>query len=231
MSVTKFVIVEQSYRGRYVALRGLSFPTKALAEAHIASRINEKYRYRYHVETRKVKDIDPSQTMHCQCCNRAIHSALGTIAHHGYQRPGDGWQTASCFGAKRLPWEVDRSAVWQLIQHLKSVLLHAEYARCAVSDEIEPVTHYYQIYERARAKYLPKELSMTRDTFADIVKANVDDVFSHNHDPKFDTFKDRDLERRDQRIDRLKRDIKELTARYDGWVQTHKWEAGYWVAL
>lgn len=42
----------------------------------------------------------------CQCCGRAIKSKHGVIAHHGYQRPGQGWQTASCWGARKQPYEV-----------------------------------------------------------------------------------------------------------------------------
>src|SRR5882724_10212058 len=34
----------------------------------------------------------------CQICGR--------IAHRGYRRPGQGWQTASCSGALGLPYEV-----------------------------------------------------------------------------------------------------------------------------
>jgi hypothetical protein len=228
---TKFVIVEETFRGRDYTLRNISFPTRAEGEAYIVKTYNEKYRGRYRVSERVTKDIDASQEMHCQCCNRPIHAALGTIAHHGYTRPGDGWQTRSCFGAKRLPWEVDRGAVADLIDHLKEWLLRSEYARCAVADEIEPVTHNYQIYDRQRNRYLSKELQMTRDTFAEFVKMNPDSIFTHMHDAKFDTFKDRDLERRDQRIARLKSDIKEMTARYAGWTQTHKWEGKRWVAL
>jgi hypothetical protein len=41
----------------------------------------------------------------CQICGRQIKANTGTIAHHGYQRPGGGWQTASCMGAKYLPYE------------------------------------------------------------------------------------------------------------------------------
>lgn len=60
---------------------------------------------------------------HCQICGRAIKTVRGfpvvavdgrgrqaadadeTIAHHGYQRPGDGWQTSSCGGARWRPYE------------------------------------------------------------------------------------------------------------------------------
>lgn len=43
----------------------------------------------------------------CQICGRVILARTGLIAHHGYQRPdrGSGWQTASCMGARHLPYE------------------------------------------------------------------------------------------------------------------------------
>lgn len=41
----------------------------------------------------------------CQVCGRNIKANSGVIAHHGYKRPGDGWQTASCYGARHLPYE------------------------------------------------------------------------------------------------------------------------------
>lgn len=43
----------------------------------------------------------------CQICGRAHKSKNGVIAHHGYKRPHQqGWQTASCYGARHLPYEV-----------------------------------------------------------------------------------------------------------------------------
>jgi hypothetical protein len=50
-------------------------------------------------------------TWTCQICGRAIKAKNGLIAHHGYKRPGMGWQTASCFGAKFRPYEVASDAL------------------------------------------------------------------------------------------------------------------------
>lgn len=41
----------------------------------------------------------------CQVCGRPIKAKSGLIAHHGYKRPQYGWQTASCIGARHLPYE------------------------------------------------------------------------------------------------------------------------------
>ena len=50
--------------------------------------------------------LNPS---HCQICLRPIKLVRGLIAHHGYQRPGQGWQTASCLGAKHQHVEVSNA--------------------------------------------------------------------------------------------------------------------------
>lgn len=47
-----------------------------------------------------------NERMTCQICGRKILAKNGKIAHHGYQRPGDGEQTQSCGGARHLPLEV-----------------------------------------------------------------------------------------------------------------------------
>lgn len=47
-----------------------------------------------------------SEIKTCQVCGREIKATTGVIAHHGYKRPqGWGWQTASCMGARHLPYE------------------------------------------------------------------------------------------------------------------------------
>lgn len=58
----------------------------------------------------------------CQICARPILSKLGLIAHHGYQRPGGGWQTASCIGARHLPYEVSCDAIPPAITRMESWL-------------------------------------------------------------------------------------------------------------
>lgn len=51
-------------------------------------------------------------TTTCQICGRAIKSKLGQIAHHGYRQPwGNGERTASCPGARYLPYEISRDAI------------------------------------------------------------------------------------------------------------------------
>jgi hypothetical protein len=52
----KYVIVERkNMSGRYVALRNLSFTTKEAAQGHINTKFNERFRNRFHVESRLIK--------------------------------------------------------------------------------------------------------------------------------------------------------------------------------
>jgi len=52
----------------------------------------------------------------CSCCFRAIAVLpSGKMAHHGYQRPGVGWQTASCPGIRFKPLELSSEGlVWMI---------------------------------------------------------------------------------------------------------------------
>lgn len=51
----------------------------------------------------------------CPCCFRQIAVVGGTMAHHGYERPGHGWQTASCAGIRFKPLEVSNEGLVWLI--------------------------------------------------------------------------------------------------------------------
>jgi hypothetical protein len=51
----------------------------------------------------------------CQICGRPILAHTGVIAHHGYMRPGHSYQTPSCFGARRVPYEQGHDALDELI--------------------------------------------------------------------------------------------------------------------
>jgi hypothetical protein len=61
---------------------------------------------------------DTSQDGTCQICGKQHKITNGVIAHHGYQRPGDGQQTASCDGARQKPFEVSRD---HLATHIKDI--------------------------------------------------------------------------------------------------------------
>lgn len=59
----------------------------------------------------RVKVEKETPNTHCQICGRPILANTGKIAHHGYKRPGNGWQTKSCLGARFEPYEVSRDRI------------------------------------------------------------------------------------------------------------------------
>lgn len=221
----KFVIVEQNFRGRATALRNLAFETKELAEAHILNVKNERYRTRLHVETRAVKADDTALRMTCQCCAHRYLSNTGTIAHHGYQRPGWGWQTASCIGAKHLPFEADRTQLGKLIDNLR------QYKKTEINirDRIEkgelPIKVSYSDHSQKanpRTGKRPQiEIEVTRETF-DAQKKDHGGSWKWNFYGDFEDLLKRELEGRDRRIKFIAEDIKNCVARFNGWKQTHK---------
>ena len=62
----------------------------------------------------------------CQICGRPIKAKEGIIAHHGYKRPGDGWQTASCAGARHKPYEISCDMLPPTITYIKEHIARVE---------------------------------------------------------------------------------------------------------
>lgn len=75
--------------------------------------------------------------MTCQVCGGKYLASKGKIAHHGYQRPGGGWQTQSCFGAMAVPFEVSRDRLGEWIEILRSQVKSAKMNLKFVSESPE----------------------------------------------------------------------------------------------
>ena len=80
---------------------------------------------------RKSRENPDKVVKTCACCFRPIALAGHTMAHHGYQRPGDGVQTSSCPGIDFKPLEVSSEGLaWLLKVHETSLnQLELEYSR------------------------------------------------------------------------------------------------------
>lgn len=75
------------------------------------------------------KPVNPNKLVKtCPCCFRQIAVQGGTMAHHGYERPGMGWQTASCPGIRFRPLEVSTDGLVWVINAIKAQLLKAKTA-------------------------------------------------------------------------------------------------------
>lgn len=176
-----------------------------------------------------------ANSMTCQCCARQILANTGTIAHHGYERPGDGWQTASCYGAKELPFEVDRGALGDMLVRMKQRLTVAEANRASVDDETAPVVLRYVDYDAARdamGNRPRRMIEVTRATWTEARAADESRFRVENWDG-FDSVKAEDLQARDRDIKQRRAEIAAQQARYDGWRQTHQWSdaSGKWKAI
>lgn len=165
-------------------------------------------------------------SMTCQCCGRRILANTGVIAHHGYERPGEGWQTASCMGARELPYEADRTVLGRLItilhthvERLTKHLADVRHERCSISFEW---TVNYSTRET-------KRVDVTVDTF-DALYAEHQTPFRRSSIYRWDDLKVREIRSIEHRIGQIKDDAKRCQRRYDAWVLSHNFdEATGWT--
>jgi hypothetical protein len=170
--------------------------------------------------------------MHCQCCGRDILAKTGKIAHHGYERPGTGWQTASCMGARHEPFEASRDRLGDMIKALKGHLIHLREVRSAARLEQYPLRFNYTTYGASRGysfsrPQIKRYVEFTRETFDTVVDA----YYREGIYRSYDKAKERELAEIDSKIEHTTRAIAEATKRYNGWKRTHKFENKKWVAV
>lgn len=177
--------------------------------------------------------------MTCQCCARDIQSNTGTVAHHGYERPGYGYQTASCMGAKHLPIEADYSVLVRFIAMLKNSLTDMETRRANVANETLPVKFSYNIYiKRPNSCYSdPKEVNatVTRETF-EACKVEHAEYFRGRYSVTFDSMKADALRSQDRKIEDQKEYISFQEGRLEAAIKagvTHKFNTNIdrWEAI
>jgi hypothetical protein len=102
------------------------------------------------------KPVNPDQHRGtCSCCFRDVAvGELGRMAHHGYQRPGDGYQSASCAGVRFPPLEVSTEGLEWLVW-TTSERLGVDRERLYRRDEMSTIT--YDVHEKG--KLVPRKIS------------------------------------------------------------------------
>lgn len=90
----------------------------------------------------------------CQICGRAIKANTGVIAHHGYKRPGHGWQTRSCFGAHYRAYEVACDALPHAIESVEAFRLLKQTALDKHLAEPPLVLKYYRRDYNSRDRHI-----------------------------------------------------------------------------
>lgn len=168
-------------------------------------------------------------TMTCQCCARKYLANTGTIAHHAYERPGQGWQTASCMGAKYPPFEASRDRLGELVDWYRDQHTHHVMWREAVATETNGFSLSYTDYSAPRDRrfgHPSVSFIVTRTTFAALVaehgpKVRHRGVAGSSFWVSFDDEKAAELESRDKTIADILSEWKHQTWRYATWERTH----------
>lgn len=165
--------------------------------------------------------------MHCQCCERPILAETGVIAHHGYERPDYGYQTASCYGARHLPFEVARDELGSMIEMMRNKLSNMQQYRSEFAAEKHPISLTWYTGCKPDRKF--HRFDCTRSNFD-----TTDAIAAKRSIGIYGTFDDllqSELDTQDRHIKNLTDHINHCQARYDGWKQTHKRSGDEWVKL
>ncbi|GAA5666001.1 hypothetical protein Brsp07_04510 [Brucella sp. NBRC 14130] len=117
-----------------------AFVAEALPLAEAVASLKDKVVKGRAPSTGPAKPVNPNKIVKtCPCCFRQIAVTNGTMAHHGYQRPGYGWQTASCPGVRFKPLEISNEGLLWMIETTKTSLAK-DRAALADSDKLESIT-------------------------------------------------------------------------------------------
>ena len=160
-----------------------------------------------------------TRVKHCQICNGLWVAENGVIAHHGYKRPGDGMQTASCFGAMHRPFEVSRDCVMDFIMQNSRRRLYC-LRRIHLLQETDPPLDLAAVWYETGHNEKKRNFKVTPETF-DQVKEKVRQE-NEKWRPMFNANNYAELKERG--IKMLRRDaadyaevITTFTKRYDDW--------------
>ena len=114
------------------------------------------------------KPVNPDQVRGtCSCCFRDTAVLdTGRMAHHGYQRPGDGYQSASCAGVRFPPLEASTEGLEWLIWST-SEKLGTDRERLSRRDEMTTIT--YEAHEKG--KLVPRKISRGEEGWDKVLRA------------------------------------------------------------
>ena len=106
----------------------------------------------------------------CQICARTIKLKDGpNLAHHGYQRPGSGWQTASCWGARELPYEVSCDVLKRWVIELAK---QRDAARGRAEGTVE------KLYLKVASDWRKARHDPTRETYETVTEATLGETLA-----------------------------------------------------
>lgn len=147
---------------------------------------------------------------HCQICERDIYAnnKRGLIAHHGYQRPGHGEQTSSCFGARWQPYEESRAAIPPYLDLVNGKL---ELAEKLLETMRKPGHEWSENYQKKNPKHL---FDFETVHFTPKMEAPFDD---DGLSVRYKKAWHARIRGQEAIITMLKRELTRAQARYDNW--------------
>lgn len=171
--------------------------------------------------------------MTCQICGRPIHAGNGKIAHHGYQRPGYGYQTASCPGALQHPFEVSRDELGRYIEALNrrhdTLVNQLEDLH---QEQLESFTLGLTDYDAPRLfdRRPVKHITFTASNFEEL---------SAEHAKTFRTYSIRSYtdaaesfkQKVSAEVRSILAELAQQEVRYEAWVETHRFTGEGFEAL
>jgi hypothetical protein len=213
----------KEFRARVAELERSGMATDAARAQAGGERVAAKAKRRE--ELAAEKQARSLRALHCQICARDILADTGHIAHHGYERPGDGWQTQSCHGALKLPFEVSRDALGVYCESLlRSAEQHRAHTIKLQAESVAPCIYWHE-YNRALCRSVERSANVTRATFESVMAGLPAETKRHSPAWTFDSVLLCDLARSAAREKFFREEYRRQKARYDGWRPTHKWDS------
>ena len=77
-------------------------------------------------EKNEVDILKEKENRTCPCCFGRFALSKGKMVHHGFQRPGTGYQTESCFGFGYEPFERSNLGTLKIVEYLENILKEKE---------------------------------------------------------------------------------------------------------
>jgi hypothetical protein len=125
-----------------------SFVSEALPLAEAVASLKDKVVKGRAPNTGESRPENPNKIVRtCPVCFRQIAVVRETMAHHGYERPGFGSQTASCQGIRFKPLEVSSEGLAWLVACLEATLAGLEKSYATRDEKDSLLVRVGQSYE------------------------------------------------------------------------------------
>lgn len=164
----------------------------------------------------------------CQCCFHNDWQIVGqNTSLHGYKRPGYGWITGSCMGAKSLPFEVSCEQTKALrtaaMAHLANLLQDLADLN---ADKVETLDYFYSVYDSPSRKYVPTKTVVTKGAAESVIvePGNGPEYSRCKHQiPSFEDLRVKAIFSTEGNIRSIKSEIAFLAEKINSWKQVWQW--------